>query len=205
VDEIAARNGEDPIALRLRWLRDGEAFDVKRLPAEAYNPVFERRRMERVIERVREMSEWGKKLPKGQGKGVAVQFAYQGYEAAVARVSVREKEIVVERVWLVADVGTVVNRSAAEQQLYGGFVFGLTAAVKSGLTVKEGAIEQSNFHDFAVMRSNEAPEIEIEFVESNEAPGGLGEAGVPPAAPAVANAVFAAIGKRLRTLPLKMA
>ena len=201
VDEIAARNGEDPIALRLRWLREGEAFDVKRLPGEAYNPVFERRRMERVIERVREMSEWGKKLPKGQGKGVAVQFAYQGYEAAVARVSVREKEIVVERVWLVADVGTVVNRSAAEQQLYGGFVFGLTAAVKSGLTVKEGAIEQSNFHDFAVLRSNEVPLIEIEFVESDEAPGGLGEAGVPLAAPAVANAVFAATGKRLRTLP----
>jgi isoquinoline 1-oxidoreductase beta subunit len=203
VDEIAARTGEDPIALRLRWLREGEAFDAKRLPAEAYNPPFDRRRMERVIERVREMSEWGKELPKGIGKGVAVQFAYQGYEAAVARVSVREKEIVVERVWLVADVGTVVNRSAAEQQLYGGFVFGLTAAVKSGLTVREGAIEQTNFHEFAVMRSNEVPEIELEFLESSEAPAGLGEAGVPLAAPAVANAVFAATGKRLRTLPLK--
>ena len=119
--------------------------------------------------------------------------------------SVRDKEIVVSHVWLVADVGTVVNRSAAEQQLYGGFVFGLTAAMKSGLTVRQGAIEQSNFHDFAVLRSNEVPPIDIELIESNESPGGLGEAGVPLAAPAVANAVFAATGKRLRTLPLRVA
>jgi isoquinoline 1-oxidoreductase beta subunit len=143
-------------------------------------------------------------LPYGQGHGLAIQFAYEGYEAAVARVSVRDGEIAVSRAWIVADVGTVVNRSAAEQQLYGGFVFGLTAAIKSGLTVKQGAIEQSNFHDFAVLRSDEVPPIDIEFIESNEAPGGLGEAGVPLAAPAVANAVFAATGKRLRTLPLRM-
>jgi isoquinoline 1-oxidoreductase beta subunit len=205
VDELAARNGEDPLAFRLRWLREGAAFDPKRLPEGAYNPPFDRRRLERVIERVAELSSWGKALPKGHGNGLAVQFAYQGYEAAVARVIVREKDIVVSRVWLVADVGTVVNRSAAEQQLYGGFVFGLTAAIKSGLTVREGAIEQSNFHDFALLRSNEVPQIDIEFVESNEAPGGLGEAGVPLAAPAVANAVFAATGKRLRTLPLRVA
>jgi isoquinoline 1-oxidoreductase beta subunit len=205
VDEIAARNGEDPIALRLRWLREGEAFDRKKLPEQAYDPPFDRRRLDRVIERVAEVSQWSKSLPKGQGNGVAVQFAYQGYAAAVAKVSVKEKEIVVSRVRIVADVGTVVNRSAAEQQVYGGFVFGLTAAIKSGLTVRDGAIEQSNFHDFAILRSNETPQIDIEFIESNEAPGGLGEAGVPLAAPAVANAVFAATGKRLRTLPLRVA
>ena len=204
VDELAARNDEDPLAFRLRWLREGAAFDPKRLPEEAYNPPFDRRRLERVIERVAELSSWGKALSKGQGNGLAIQFAYQGYEAAVAHVIVRDKEIIVERVWLVADVGMVVNRSAAEQQLYGGFVFGLTAAIRSGLTVREGAIEQSNFHDFALLRSNEVPLIDIEFIESNEAPGGLGEAGVPLAAPAVANAVFAATGRRLRTLPLKM-
>jgi isoquinoline 1-oxidoreductase beta subunit len=205
VDELAARNGEDPLALRLRWLRAGAAFDAKGLPAEAYNPPFDRRRLERVIERVAELSSWRKAVPQGQGNGVAIQFAYQGYAAAVARVSVRDKELVVRQVWLVADVGTVVNRSAAEQQLYGGFVFGLTAAIKSGLTVREGAIQQSNFHDFAVLRSNEVPQIDIELIESNEAPGGLGEAGVPLAAPAVANAVCAATGQRLRTLPLRVA
>jgi isoquinoline 1-oxidoreductase subunit beta len=204
VDELAARNGEDPLAFRLRWLRQGAAFDARRLPAEAYNPAFDRFRLERVIARVAELSQWSRKLPKDQGKGLAVQFAYQGYEAAVARVSVREKEIVVDRVWLVADVGTVVNRSAAEQQLYGGFIFGLTAAIKSGLTVRDGAIEQSNLHDFPILRSNEVPQIDIELIESTAAPGGLGEAGVPLAAPAVANAVFAATGQRLRTLPLKM-
>jgi Aerobic-type carbon monoxide dehydrogenase, large subunit CoxL/CutL homologs len=204
VDELAARNGEDPLTLRLRWLREGAAFDAQRLPQEAYNPSFDRRRLERVIQRVAELSSWGKALPKGQGNGLAIQFAYQGYGAAVARVTVRDKEIVVSRVWLVMDVGTVVNRSAAEQQLYGGFIFGLTAAIKSGLTVREGAIEQSNFHDFAILRSNEVPQIDIELIESNEAPGGLGEAGVPLAAPTVANAVFAATGQRLRTLPLKM-
>ncbi len=82
-------------------------------------------------------------------------------------------------------------------------MFGLTAAIKSGLSVREGAIEQSNFHDFALLRSSEVPQIDIEFIESNEAPGGLGEAGVPLAAPAVSNAVFAATGERLRTLPLE--
>jgi len=204
VDELAARNGEDPLALRLRWLRAGTAFDEKRLPREAYNPPFDRRRLERVIERVAELSSWGRPLPKGQANGLAIQFAYQGYEAAVARVIVRLKEFVVSRVWLVADVGTVVNRSAAEQQLYGGFVFGLTAAMKSGLTVHEGAIEQSNFHDFAILRSNEVPQIDIELIDSTAAPGGLGEAGVPLAAPAVANALFSATGQRLRTLPLKL-
>ena len=202
VDELAARNGEDPLAFRLRWLREGAAFDSKRLPKEAYNPPFERRRLERVIERVAEISSWRTALPKGQGNGLAIQFAYQGYAAAVARVSVRDKEISVSHVWLVADVGTVVNRSAAEQQLYGGFVFGLTAAITSGLSVREGAIEQSNFHDFALLRSHEVPQIDMELIDSNEAPGGLGEAGVPLAAPAVANAVFAASGKRLRALPL---
>jgi len=204
VDELAARTGEDPLALRLRWLREGTAFETQRLPPDAYNPSFDRRRLERVIQRVAELSAWGKTLPKGQGKGLAIQFAYQGYGAAVAQVSVRDQEIVVARVWLVVDVGTVVNRSAAEQQLYGGFIFGLTAAIKSGLTVREGGIEQSNFHDFAILRSNEVPQIDIELIESNEAPGGLGEAGVPLAAPAVANALFAATGRRLRSLPLKL-
>jgi isoquinoline 1-oxidoreductase beta subunit len=204
VDELATRTGEDPCALRLRWLRAGAALDARRLPQEAYQPPFDRRRLERVIERVAELSSWGKTLPKGQGNGLAIQFAYQGYEAAVARVVVHQKEFVVARVWLVADVGAVVNRSAAEQQLYGGFIFGLTAAIKSGLTVRGGAIEQSNFHDFAILRGNEVPQIDIELIASNEAPGGLGEAGVPLAAPAVANAVFAATGERLRTLPLKM-
>jgi isoquinoline 1-oxidoreductase beta subunit len=204
VDELAARNGEDPLALRLRWLREGVAFDAQRLPEEAYNPPFDRRRLERVFERAAELSSWSKQPPKGQGNGLAIQFAYQGYAAAVARVSVRDKQIVVSRVWIVADVGTVVNRSAAEQQLYGGFIFGLTAAISSGLTIRDGAVEQSNFHDFAILRSNEVPQVDIELLESNEAPGGLGEAGVPLAAPAVANAVFAATGQRLRTLPLKM-
>ncbi|HKU13266.1 MAG TPA: molybdopterin cofactor-binding domain-containing protein [Steroidobacteraceae bacterium] len=204
VDELAARNGEDPLALRLRWLREGKALDPKRVPKQAYDPPFDRGRLERVIARVAELSQWTRKLPQGQGNGLAIQFAYQGYAAAVARVSVRDKEIVVSRVWLVADVGTVVNRSGAEQQLYGGFVFGLTAAIKSGLTVRDAAIEQANFHDFAVLRSNEVPQIDLELMESSEAPGGLGEAGVPLAAPAVANAVFAATGRRLRTLPLKV-
>jgi isoquinoline 1-oxidoreductase beta subunit len=140
-------------------------------------------------------------MPAFAGKYVA----QAAIPAAVARVVVRDKELVVSRVWIVADVGTVVNRSAAEQQLYGGFVFGLTAAIKSGLSVRDGAIEQSNFHDFPLLRSNEVPQIDIEFIESNEAPGGLGEAGVPLAAPAVANAVFAATGRRLRTLPLRVA
>jgi isoquinoline 1-oxidoreductase beta subunit len=204
VDELAARNDEDPLAFRLRWLRAGAAFDAQRLPAQAYNPAFDRLRLERVIARVAELAQWSKKVPKGQGNGLAIQFAYQGYEAAVARVTVREKEIVVDRVWLVADVGTVVNRSAAEQQLYGGFIFGLTAAIKSGLTLRDGAIEQSNFHDFQILRSNEVPQIDIELIESDEAPGGLGEAGVPLAAPTIANAICAATGQRLRTLPLKM-
>jgi isoquinoline 1-oxidoreductase beta subunit len=149
-----------------------------------------------------EKSDWGKPLPKGQGRGISLQFAFGSYLAQVAEVEVDpHNALQVRRLVTAVDCGLVVNPNSVAAQMEGGSLFGLTAALYGAITLRGGRVEQSNFHDYRPMRINEAPVVETHLVPSVEAPGGIGEAGTAIVAPAVANAVFAASGKRIRTLP----
>src|SRR5262249_20986988 len=148
---------------------------------------------------------WGKPLPEGRARGVSVLYSDWGsYLAEVAEVSVSKRgEVRVHRVVCAVDCGTVVNPDTVKAQIEGGIVVGSSGALWGGVTVKSGRVEQSNFHDVRVLRMNETPAIEVHLVRSLEAPGGIGEPGTAVTAAALANAVFAATGKRIRKLPLE--
>ena len=204
VDELAAARHEDPIDYRLRWLRSDARLPAEVIPDRAFNPPFDLARMTHVIETVRERSSWAAARCAGDALGIAVQFAYRGYFAAVVALRRKDGRLVVSNAWLVADVGQVVNRSGADQQLSGGFLFGLTAAFRSGLTIKSGIVVERNFDAFRLLRIDEIPSIDVLLIDGNNPPGGLGEPGVSLAAPALANALCAATGHRARALPLTL-
>ena len=185
IDELAHAAKKDPLDYRRELLpptsRERKALD---LAAEKFG--------------------WGKALPKGHFAGLAVHASFESYVAQIAEVSVENKVIKVHRVVCAIDCGPVVNPLMVEAQMQSGIVYGLSAALRSELTLKDGRIEQSNFHNFQVLRMNEMPVVDVHIVPSTDKMGGCGEPGVPPTAPAVANAVFAATGKRLRQLPFRL-
>jgi CO/xanthine dehydrogenase Mo-binding subunit len=184
IDEVAAANGIDPLELRLQIMG-----------AKA----------RRVIELAAAQAGWGDPLPSGWGRGIAYHATFNvTHVAEVAEVSVEGSRIRVHRVVCAIDCGTVINPDTVRAQMEGGIVFGLTAALKDGITIKDGAVVQSNFHDYRLLSFDEMPDVEVHIVASSEPPTGVGEMGVPPIAPAVANAVFAATGTRLRALPLRL-
>jgi len=187
MDELAAAAKQDPVAYR-RALLD-------KAP-----------RAKAVLERAAEKAGWGKPLPKGVGRGVSVQFVFGTYMAQVAEVEVSKAGAVrVRRVVCAVDCGTVINPDTVQAQIQGAIIFGITAALYGEITVKDGRVEQTNFDTYQILRMNEAPTIEVHIVQSHEPPGGMGEAGTSAIVPAVANAVFAATGKRLRKLPIDSA
>ena len=157
-----------------------------------------------VLDLAAQKSGWGKPLPTGMGRGIAVHFAFGSYLAHVAEVSVADGKIKVHRMVCAVDCGQYVNPGIIAAQIEGGAIFGASAALFQELTFEDGRLRQTNFHTFPVMRMNECPEIETYIVESNEKSGGIGEPGVPCAAPAIANALFAATGKRLRRMPFRL-
>jgi isoquinoline 1-oxidoreductase beta subunit len=157
-----------------------------------------------VLDLAAQKAGWGKPLPKGRGRGIAVHFAFGSYNAQVAEVSVTDGKVRVHRIVSVVDCGHYVNPGIIAAQLEGGAIFGASAALYQELTFENGRLQQTNFHTFPVMRMNECPEIETHIVESNEKSGGIGEPGVPCTAPAIANAVFGATGKRVRKLPIRL-
>jgi isoquinoline 1-oxidoreductase beta subunit len=184
IDELAIAAKQDPVAYRRGLL--------------SKNP-----RAKAVLELAAEQAGWGQALPKGTGRGVAVQFAFGSYMAQVADVEVgKEGEVRVRRVVCAVDCGTVVNPDTVRAQIESGIIFGISAALHGAITLKDGRVEQSNFNNYPVVRMNEAPVIEIHIVKSGEAPGGMGEPGTSALAPAVTNAIYAAAGKRLRKLPV---
>jgi isoquinoline 1-oxidoreductase beta subunit len=142
-------------------------------------------------------------LPTGRGRGVSVQHAFGSYMAQVAEVTVgKDGAVRIDRVVCAVDCGRIVNPDTVKAQIMSGIIFGITAALYGEITIKDGRVEQSNFDSYQMLRINEAPVIDAYLVDSAEAPGGMGEPGTAALAPAVANAVFAATGKRLRKLPI---
>ncbi len=183
VDELAALAGKDPVAYRRELLaRSPRDLAVLNLAAEK--------------------SGWGTPAPAGRFRGVAVHDSFGSFVAQVAEVSVEGDAVRVHRVVCVVDCGQVINPDTVTAQMEGGIVFGLTAALKGKITLAGGRVTQSNFHDYKLLTMREMPTIEVYIVPSTMEPGGVGEPGTPPIAPAVANAVFAATGKRVRELPI---
>jgi isoquinoline 1-oxidoreductase beta subunit len=156
-----------------------------------------------VLELAATKAGWGTPLPAGRARGIAVYKSFESYAAQVAEVSVSPAgDVRVHRVVCAIDCGMHVNPSTIEAQMQSGIVFGLTAALKGAITIENGRVTQSNFHDYQMLRIAEMPVVEVHIMPSNEAPGGVGEPGTPPIAPAVCNAIFAATGKRIRKLPI---
>jgi len=184
IDELAAAAGRDPVDYRRELLSESP-------------------RVKAVLNLAADKSGWGQALPVGSGRGVCVQQAFGSYMAQVAQVAVsKEGEVRVERVVCAVDCGMVVNPDTVRAQIEGGIIFGISAALFGEITLKNGRVEQTNFGDYRVLRINEAPAVEVYLVNSTELPGGIGEPGTAAVAPAVANAVHAATGKRIRKLPL---
>jgi isoquinoline 1-oxidoreductase beta subunit len=160
-------------------------------------------RAKAVLDLAAQKAGWGKPLPKGVGRGVSVQFAFATYLAMVAEVeAAKDGAVRVRRVVCAVDCGTVVNPDTVRAQIQSGVIFGITAALHGQITLKDGRVEQSNFHDYPILRMNQAPAIEVYIVNSGELPGGMGEAGTSAIPPALTNAIFAATGKRIRKLPV---
>ncbi|MEA1881999.1 MAG: molybdopterin cofactor-binding domain-containing protein, partial [Candidatus Marinimicrobia bacterium] len=137
-------------------------------------------------------------------QGMSCHKSFGTWVAQVARVSVENGQVKVHEVFAAVDCGTVINPAIVKAQISSAIIYGLSATLKSKITMKNGRVAQSNFDDFEVIRMNEAPKIHVHLVESNESPSGVGEPGLPPIAPAVTNAVYAATGKRFRELPIKI-
>jgi CO/xanthine dehydrogenase Mo-binding subunit len=145
-------------------------------------------------------------VPQGFGRGVSLQFAFATYMAHIAEVEVsRDGAVPVHRVVCAVDCGIPVNPDTIQAQIQSAIMFRITAALYGEITLKDGRVEQSNFHDYQILRMNQAPAVEVHIVQSRESPGGMGEAGTSVIVPAVANAIFAATGKRLRKMPIDIA
>lgn len=200
VDEMANAAGKDPIQFRIDNLDMGS---TKHQWSGLSAGVPVGARMKRVLEEVRAKSGWGKKLPAGRGMGVAVMEGYNTVIAMVAEVTVSaDYDVSVDKVTAVVDAGTLVHPDQALAQMQGTINFGQSACMWGEITIKNGGVEQNNFDTYRVARMNEAPKVlDIHFIKSDSTPGGLGEPGTAVIQPAIGNAIFAACGKRCRTLP----
>lgn len=200
IDEVAAATKKDPLELRRQLIATkqapaGEGGDEK--------PV-NLNRLRGVLNLAAEKSGWGRSLPAGRGRGMAALYSWGTYITQVAEVTVaKDGSVHVDRVVVAIDCGQVINPDMVAAQMEGGIVFGLTAALYGEITFEGGQTQQSNFNNYSMLRINEMPRVEVHIVPSHESPGGCGEPPVPSIAPAVANAIFAATGKRLRRLPFQ--
>jgi isoquinoline 1-oxidoreductase subunit beta len=184
IDELAAAAKQDPVAYR-RALLDKSP------------------RAKFVLDLAAEKAGWGQKLPERVGHGVSLQFVFATYMAQVAEVEVsKDGAVRVRRVVCAVDCGTVVNPDTVRAQIQSGIIFGITAALYGEITLKGGRVEQANFDTYQMLRMKEAPVVDVHIVQSSELPGGMGECGTSAVVPAVANAIFAATGKRLRKMPV---
>jgi isoquinoline 1-oxidoreductase beta subunit len=183
IDDLARQAGKDPVAYRRQLLQKHPRH------LAALNLAVEK-------------AGWGKPLPKGHFHGVAVHESFLSYVAQIAEISLDQKgHVKIHKMVCAVDCGLAVNPDGVRAQMESGIIFGITMALYGAIDIEKGMVQQSNFHDYRIARMHEAPAIEVHIVESTDKMGGAGEPCVPPAAPAIANAIFAATGKRLRNLP----
>jgi len=203
LDELALAAGKDPVDFRLQILDMPQSPGIDKGP---FAMPFDPKRMKPVLQMAAEKSGWKNRhqLPKGRALGIAFHFSHFGYFAEVADVSVSEQnKVKVHKVWVVADVGSqIINPAAAENIVQGAVIDGLSELMAQQITIEKGRVVETNFHQHQMVRMSQAPEIEVHWLKTNNPPTGLGEPALPPSLPAVANAIFAASGKRIRQLPL---
>ncbi len=210
MDEMAEAAGKDPLQFRLDVLASRVAPPPPPAPANppppgAFQPpAYNNARTIAVLKRVAERAKWGRKTPKGTGLGIAFYFSHMGYFAHVVEASVADDGAVkVHKVWAVGDVGRqIVNPSGARNQVEGSILDGLAQALYQKITLENGRVVQGNFDEFPLMRMADIPEIDVEFLITDNHPTGLGEPALPPVIPALCGAIFAATGKRVRSLPI---
>ncbi len=196
--------GHSHTAFVVESFMDEVAYSANKDPYEFRRALLAQHPRHRgVLELVAKKAGWGKPLPPGRARGIAMHESFGSFIAQVAEVSVSpEGKVHVHKVVCAVDCGRFVNPTTIEAQMQSGIAFGLSAALYGAITLKDGKVEQSNFNDYEVVRLNEMPKVEVHIVQSKEKPGGVGEPGTPPIAPAVTNAIFVATGKRIRRLPI---
>jgi len=195
IDELAHAAGKDPLEYRLRLLAEDKEISY-------FDTKWQTARLRGVLKLVAEKSEWDKPLPAGRFRGVAAYGCFGTYAAEVVEITIKDGDPNVERIVVAVDCGQVINPNILDQQLHSAVIFGLSAALRGQITIEHGQVQQANFNTYPILRNNEVPAIEGYFVPSHEAPTGIGEPPVPPIAPALCNAIFAATKKRIRKLPI---
>ena len=184
IDELAHRSGFDPVDIRLKHVKSNS-------------------RIENVIKKAAKESRWGKKLKEGRFHGFAYHHSFGSHVAEVVEISISNlNRVRVHKVTCVIDCGQTVNPMTIRAQMQSAIVFGIGATIKSQITVNNGQVNESNYDDYKVLRFDEMPKVDVHIIKNNETPGGVGEPGLPPIAPAIANAIFSATGKRIRKLPI---
>ncbi len=197
VDELASTAKIDPVQLHLNLIgKDRVVKGKSKFP-------YDSKRMKEVLKSTAKMSNWGQSLPENHGIGVAIHYSFYSYVATAVEVSVNNGKVKVENVWTTIDCGLALNKDNIRNQLEGAAIFGMSIALYGKISTKEGAVEQNNFFDYQMTRIKDAPKIHVAIMDKmHEPPTGVGEPGVPVIAPAICNAIFNAIGKRVRSLPL---
>ena len=197
VDELAFAAQKDPVQFHLDLLGKDRIIQGKsKFP-------FNSKRFKNVLTTTAKMANWGEKLPKGHGLGIAIHYSFYSYVATVVEVSVLDEKVKIENIWTSIDCGLALNKDNIKNQLEGAAIFGMSLALYGKISTKDGAVAQNNFFDYQMTRMKDAPKIHINIVDAmHEPPTGVGEPGVPVIAPAICNAIFNATGERVRSLPL---
>jgi isoquinoline 1-oxidoreductase beta subunit len=197
LDELAHEAGVDTVAFLLKLVGEEQFVQVR----EDFR--FDASRLSRVINTAAKEADWGSPLPAGRGRGIAASYNQGAWIAEVCEVTMRDGALKIDRIVAAVDCGLIINPKGAEAQIQGGIIEGISAALMGEITVRNGEVQQSNFHDYPICRMHQVPTIEVHFINSTDDPRGLGEPPLPPVAPAICNAIFAATGQRIRQLPLK--